>query len=116
MNFTLKVWGVTDNIYKRVRIYLKRNLHASSGINYIDLKYLKIPNEMNREIICITLKIIRTTMKINIIIFNYNKNKNICTANNSNIYNTNNSIFNINTFNYNKNDNIYGLNNYNNNY
>jgi hypothetical protein len=38
---------------------------------------------------------------------NYNKN--------INIYNTNNSIFNINTFNYNKNNNIYGTNNNNNN-
>jgi hypothetical protein len=28
---------------------------------------------------------------------------------NINIYNTNNSIFNINTFNYNKNNNIYGV-------
>jgi hypothetical protein len=38
---------------------------------------------------------------------NYNRN--------SNIYITNNSIFNINTFKYNKNDNIYGTNNNNNN-
>ena len=42
-------------------------------------------------------------MKINIITFNYNKNKNICIANNN--------IFDINALNYNKNNNIYNTNN-----
>jgi len=56
---------------------------------------------------------------------NYNKNNNIYNTNytifnintfnynkNNNIYSTNNITFNINTFNYNKNNNIYNINNY----